>query len=80
MYESCTFDVMRIIFLGVAKDHIPSCLKVLRVLGYHYETMETDQMFLKRVSLEMKQDCKDQKIHVRIFRHHSGVSVSKHIW
>lgn len=58
-YESVSFDMMHIVFLGIAKNHIPSCLKILRLRGFYYEHGETDQLFLKRVSMEMKQDCKE---------------------
>lgn len=60
-FESLTFDMMHIIFLGIAKNHIPSCLKMLKLAGYHYEVNESDEQFLKKVSFNMRQDCKDHK-------------------
>ena len=33
-YESVSFDMMHIVFLGIAKNHIPSCLKILRLRGF----------------------------------------------
>lgn len=60
-YESVSFDMMHIVFLGIAKNHVPSCLKLLRHRGFYYEHGESDAEFLKRVSMEMKQDCKDRK-------------------
>ena len=59
--ETCSFDLMHLVFLGVAKNHVPSCLKLLRLMGHHYEIGESDELFLKRVSSEMKLDCKDHK-------------------
>lgn len=61
-FESISFDTMHLVYLGIAKNHIPSCLKLLKLWGFHYEPNETDAEFLKRVSLEMKQDCKERKI------------------
>ena len=61
-FESITFDVMHLIFLGIAKNHVPSCLKILKVWGFHWEQGETNEKFLKRVSLEMKQNWKRFKL------------------
>lgn len=61
-FETISFDTMHLIYLGIARNHIPSCLKLLKIWGFHYEPNETDAEFLKRVSLEMKQDCKEHKI------------------
>ena len=60
-YETLAFDMMHIVFLGTAKNHVPFCLKLLRHMGYHYSAGETDAEFLKKVSFEMKQDCKTHK-------------------
>lgn len=60
-FETISFDAMHLIYLGTAKNHIPSCLKILKLWGFHYECGETDELFLKRVSMEMKQDCKERK-------------------
>eukprot|EP00435_Cladocopium_sp_Y103_P011495 s710_g3.t1 len=58
-FEHITFDMMHLVFLGVARNHVPSVLKMLKRFGFHYEEAESDEKFLKRVSMEMKQDCKD---------------------
>ena len=60
-FESVAFDVMHIIFMGIARNHVPSCLKLLKLGGFHYVENETDEKFLKRVSMEMKAACKAQK-------------------
>ena len=60
-FETMSFDMMHLVYLGIAKNHIPSCLKILKMYGYHYEAGEPDEKFLKRVSMEMKQDCKERK-------------------
>ena len=60
-FETMSFDMMHLVYLGIAKNHIPSCLKILKLYGYHYEGGESDEKFLKRVSMEMKQDCKERK-------------------
>ena len=56
--ETCTYDVMHAIFLGIARDHVPSCLKFMQHLGYSYEPGESDELFLKRMSIEMRTTCK----------------------
>ena len=61
--ESCSWDVLHLIFLGVARNHVPSCLKILHTLGYHYEVGESASQFLKRTSMEMKADCKAERKH-----------------
>lgn len=60
-FETISFDMMHLVFLGFARNHVPSCLKILKLWGYHYNVGETDEDFLKKVSFEMKQDCKDHK-------------------
>ncbi|CAK9066934.1 unnamed protein product [Durusdinium trenchii] len=65
-FETISFDVMHLIFLGVARNHVPSVLKLLKTFGYHYSPAESDEKFLQRVSLEMKQDCKDHGFPVQI--------------
>jgi len=60
-FETVSFDLMHIIFLGIGKNHIPSCLKILHMFGYHYEAGESNANFLKMVSLEMKQDCREHR-------------------
>ena len=61
-FETLPYDLMHLIFLGIAKNHVPSCLKILKLWGYHYEAGESDELFLKNVSFEMKQDCKRKKL------------------
>ena len=60
-HETVSFDMMHLVYLGVAKNHVPSCLKLLRRSGFYYEAGESEDKFLKRVSLEMRQDCKQHK-------------------
>ena len=84
--ESVSYDIMHCIFLGVARDHIPSVLKMLQLLGCCYVAGESDDEFLKRVSMEMKQDCKAAgplvfsfcNLVIRVFPHKNhGVFVPK---
>ena len=58
--ETCTYDVMHLVFLGTARDHIPSCLKLMQHLGYCFQPGESDDMFLKRISIEMRTTCKQR--------------------
>ena len=60
-FETVSFDMMHLVYLGIAQNHVPSCLKLLKLFGFHYEPGESDAQFLKRVSMEMKQDCKERK-------------------
>lgn len=60
-FETISFDMMHLVYLGIARNHVPSCLKILRLWGFHYEAGESSEQFLKRVSLEMKEDCKTHK-------------------
>lgn len=61
-FETISFDTMHLIYLGIAKNHVPSCLKILKLWGFYYESSdETNEKFLKRVSIEMKQDCKEHR-------------------
>lgn len=60
-FETLTFDMMHLVFLGVARNHVPSCLKILKLKGFHYDLGDSDQVFLKKVSFEMKDDCKQHK-------------------
>ena len=60
-FETISLDMMHLVYLGIAKNHVPSCLKLLKLFGFHYEPGESDAKFLKRVSMEMKQDCKERK-------------------
>lgn len=60
-FDTLPYDMMHLVFLGIAKNHVPSCLKILKLWGYYYEEGESDDMFLKKVSYEMKQDCKRKR-------------------
>ena len=60
-FETLAFDMMHLVFLGIAKNHVPSCLKILKLSGFHYNEGESDEAFLKQVSFEMKEDCKHFK-------------------
>ena len=57
-FETCVFDFMHVVYLGVARDLVPSCFKLLQHLGYGCEDGETDDVFLKRVTMEMRATCK----------------------
>ena len=56
--ENCFFDFMHLAYLGTCRSHVPSVLKMLQCLGYCYETGESDELFLKRTSIEMRETCK----------------------
>ena len=56
--ETCSYDWMHLQYLGVARSTMPSALKTLQMLGFHYEAGETNAQFLKRATLEMKAACK----------------------
>ena len=62
--ETVTYDWMHVVYLGTARDHVPSALKMLQHLGYHYTENETDDHFLKGIYMEMKRDCKQYGPHV----------------
>ena len=65
--ENSVYDFMHVCYLGTAASHIASTLKMLRVLGYHYEDGESEDLFLKRISLEMKETCRQNGCHVYSF-------------
>lgn len=65
--ETVTWDFMHVVYLGTARDHVPSVLKMLHHLGYHYTEGETDDHFLKCIYMEMKKDCKQKGRHVLNF-------------
>ena len=56
--ENVFFDFMHLVYLGTARSHVPSALKILRHLGYFYEEGESEELFLRRTSLEMRATCK----------------------
>lgn len=58
--ESVGFDWMHLVYLGVAKDLVPSALRLLNILGYGYEPGETDAKFLQRATMEMRESCKNK--------------------
>ncbi|CAK9020809.1 30S ribosomal protein S6 [Durusdinium trenchii] len=55
---NATLDWMHLCYLGTAPSHIASCLKLLKHVGYAYTVGESDAMYLRRVSIEMRQTCK----------------------
>lgn len=57
--ENCFYDFMHLCFLGTCRGHIPSVLKLLQCCGFCYENGESDDLFLKRVSIEMRATCKE---------------------
>ena len=67
-FETLPYDFMHLVYLGVAKNHVPSCLKILKLWGYHYEEGESNEQFLRRTSFEMKDDCKRKKFPVMRLR------------
>ena len=56
--ENCFFDFMHLAYLGTCRGHIPSVLKLLQCKGYCYEPGESDDLFLKRTSIEMRETCR----------------------
>ena len=56
--ENTAFDFMHNVYLGTARGHIPSTLKALQLLGYWHAPGQTDDVFLKRVTVEMRDTCK----------------------
>ena len=50
-FETMSFDMMHLVYLGIAKNHIPSCLKILKMYGYHYEAGEPDEGFHEMTAL-----------------------------
>lgn len=56
--ENCSWDWMRVCFLGTAPGHIASCLKLLKHVGYSYSPDESDAVFLRRFTIEMRAVCK----------------------
>ena len=56
--ENCAQDFMHLCYLGIGPGHVASCLKMLKVLGYSYEEGESDDVFLRQVTLDMRRTCK----------------------
>ena len=56
--ENCFFDFMHLAYLGTCRGHFPSVLKLLQCKGYCYEPGESDDLFLKRTSIEMREACR----------------------
>ena len=54
-----SFDLLHVLYLGTGRDHIASMLKYLQLRGYFYVEGETSEQFLKRISLEMRSDCRE---------------------
>ena len=56
------FDWMHLTLLGVGRSVVPSTLKLLKLLNFHYEEGESDALFLKRASIEMRASCKQRRL------------------
>lgn len=56
--ETCSDDWMHLCYLGFARSTVPSALKTLQMLGFEYESGETNAQYLKRATVEMKATCK----------------------
>ena len=56
--HTVSYDVLHVLYLGTARDHVASMLKYLRLRGYHYVDGEREDAYLRRISLEMRHDCK----------------------
>lgn len=56
--ENTPYDWLHVCYLGTGPGHVASVLKMLQVLGYGYERGETDDMFLRRTTLEMRETCR----------------------
>ena len=52
--ESCRFDMMHVVYLGIARNTFPSCLKMLQVLKHPYAEGLSDEDFLKKFTIEMR--------------------------
>ena len=59
--DNCPLDWMHLVYLGTARGHIPSVLKLLQNLGRCYEEGESDDLFLRRASIEMRETCKKHR-------------------
>lgn len=59
--ETCVYDWMHMFLLGVGRSLVPSALKLIQQMGYHYEAGESDAEFLKRATVEMKQTLRAQR-------------------
>ena len=58
--ETVSYDLLHVIYLGTARDHVPSMLLYMKLRGFAYEAGETAELYLKRISIEMRADCKAQ--------------------
>lgn len=56
--ENTSWDWMHLVYLGVAQSHVASCIKMIQLLGCGFDANETDDLYLKRTSIEMRQTCK----------------------
>ena len=56
--ENTPHDWLHVCYLGTGPGHVALTLKMLQVLGYGFQSGESDDMFLRRTSLEMRQTCK----------------------
>lgn len=57
--ETVSYDLLHVIYLGIAKDHISSMIKYLEIRGYHYSEGETSNEFLRRLNLDARRTCKE---------------------
>ena len=59
--ENTPYDWLHVCYLGTGPGHVASVLKMLQLLGYGYEPGESDEMFLRRTTLEMRETCREHK-------------------
>lgn len=62
--ESCSYDWMHLVYLGVARDLMPSALKLLQHLGFHYVEGESVSDYLQRATLDMQMTCKEHGLYL----------------
>lgn len=63
-HEACTFDWMHLVYLGTGRDLLPSSLKLLRLLGFHYVEGESESAYLQRASLDLRATCKEHGLYI----------------
>ena len=56
--ESLVYDWMHLMYLGTARSHVASTIKLLRCLGHYYEQGESDAQYLRRLTADMRKTCK----------------------
>ena len=59
--ETLVYDWMHLVYLGTARSHVASAIKLLRMMGHYYEHGESDETYLRRLTADMRKTCKAQK-------------------